>query len=586
MLRRSALIFAAVLLAVGLAAPAFSAETGGKLDDCISIRIGDIIADPGEDISVPVYLSDVTGWGVMAFELEICWCELPAGLLQYVRCRPGEILTNAVGWGPPVCGQCGPNCVDIADAGAFALEGSGVLLYLDFHISANAKPCMCCELWFEEVNLYDPEDPLNVCDSGGEVCIDWCDISGTIMAWYCAYDGCGDLFRTTPLPGVRVHLYQCDEPVATTYTDDAGKFLFECMPPLPIPGEKEVCPYCVEIDYCAVPRGLITAFDAAIVLKYLVCMDDLMCCPIFQCGVWVYPQMVAADVNCTDVITAYDASLILQYVVGLIPAFPCPDMWSWYFALCRNCEHYCPAGFGITGVLKGDVSGYCYRDAPVLTGASPEIELGIPRHFGDYVDVPVSVKDATDIHSAQFEVTYNERDFAVISVETAGPASGFLSAFNADGGSLLVAMASSSSFSGSGDIAVIRLKKKHAPIPTASTRMEMASALLNETAPAIDKKPRDAEIVRFGLGPISPNPFTDDAVIAYSAPSSSGLSIGIYDVNGRLIRALRSGGVSAGTHQVTWDGRDENGARVARGVYFCRMNAGEFSATEKVVLLK
>ena len=261
-------------------------------------------------------------------------------------------------------------------------------------------------------------------------------------------------------------------------------------------------------------------------------------------------------------------------------------MWNWYFALCRNCEHYCPAGFGITGVLKGDVSGYCYRETPILTISSPEIELGIPRHFGDYVDVPVSVKDAVDIHSAQFEVTYNEMDFGVISVETAGPAAGFMSAFNADCGTLLVAMASSSSFTGGGDIAVIRLKKKHTPIPTVSTRLQMTSALLNETAPAINDKPRDAEIVRFGLGPVSPNPFTDNAVIVFSAPSSAGISIGIYDVSGRLVRMLETGVVDGGTHQVTWDGRDDSGARVARGVYFCRMNAGDFSATEKVVLLK
>jgi hypothetical protein len=504
-----------------------------------------------------------------------------------MTCEAGPVIRNATGWGAPVCGPCGPSCISVAAAGTYPLEGSGVLFVLKFHISANAKPCMCCPIWFQNVALYDPEDPLNVCLTDGEVCIDWCDVSGGIEAWYCAYDDCGNPYRTTPLPDVRVHLYQCDEPIATTYTDANGRFLFECLPPLPIPGEKqEICPYCVEIDFCAVPRGWITAFDAAVILKYLVCLDDLMCCPIFQCGAWVYPQMVAADVNCTDVITAYDASLILQYVVGLIPAFPCPDMWSWYFALCRNCEHYCPGGFGITGVLKGDVSGNCYRDVPLLTASSPEIELGIPRHFGDYVDVPIHVKNADNIYSAQFQVDYNSNDFAVIGVETTGPASSFLSAFNAENGSLLVAMASSSSFSGSGDIAVVRLVKKHTPIPTASTRMQMASALLNDTAPTINGKPKDAEIVRFELGPVSPNPFADDAVISYSAPASASLSIGIYDVEGRLVRTLESGQVEAGTHQAVWDGRDDNGARVARGVYFCRMHSGEFSATEKVVLLK
>jgi hypothetical protein len=585
MLRRSGFLLAAVLVAIGFALPAFPAETGGKLDDCIFVDIGDVLANPGEDVAVPIHISNVTGWGVLAFDMEICWCDLPVGLLQYLGCHPGEVMACS-SWPTLMCGPCGPNCVSVTSASATPLEGEGILFSLIFHVSANAKPCMCCPIRFEHVYLYDPEDPLNVCESGGNVCVDWCDVSGRVSAWYCDYDDCDIPYYLRYLEGVRVNLYQCDESIATTYTDPQGYFAFTCLPPLPVPGAKDVCPYCVNLDYCEVPRGLITAFDAALILKYLVCMDDLDCCPIFQCGDWVYPQIVAADVNCTDVVTAYDASLVLQYVVGLLPAFPCPDMWLWYYMLCRNCEHTCPAGFGIVGVLKGDVSGMCYREPPLFTGASPEAELGIPRHFGDYVEVPVSVKNVTDVYSAQFEVDYNARDFSVIEVRAAGPASGFMSAFHAADGKLLIAMASSSSFTGGGDVAIVTFKKKHTPVPVASNRMQMTSAMLNETAPVINSTPRTAEIVRFALGPVSPNPFTEAAVITYSAPGRAGLSIGVYDVNGRLVRTVLSGRVDAGTHQVTWDGRDDAGARVARGVYFCRMNAGEFSATEKVVLLQ
>jgi hypothetical protein len=445
---------------------------------------------------------------------------------------------------------------------------------------------MCCPLRFEHIYLYDPEDPLNVCATGGNVCVDWCDISGTISAWYCDYDDCGIPYYLRYLEGVRVNLYQCDQSIATTYTDANGRFFFNCLPPLPIPGDKEICPYCVELDYCEVPRGLITAFDAALILKYLVCMDNLECCPIFQCGDWVYPQMVAADVNCTDVITAYDASLILQYVVGLLPAFPCPDMWLWYFALCRSCEHTCPGGFGIVGVMKGDVSGMCYREPAALTAVAPEAELGVPRHFGDYVEIPVKVKNVADIYSAQFEVDYNDRDFAVIEVRATGAASSFMSAYNADGGRLLIAMAGSSPFSGGGDVALVTLQKKHAPIPVASARVHMTGALLNESEPVINGDAYKAEIVRLALGPVSPNPFAEEALISFSAPAAANVAIGVYDVHGRLVRTVLSGQVEGGSHQVAWDGRDDAGSRVARGVYFCRMTAGEFSATEKVVLLK
>lgn len=585
MLRRSVLLITAVLIALGLAGPALSGESSGKLHDCIYIDIGDARVNPGDDFDVPVRISDVTGWGVLAFDMEICWCELPAGLLQYMGCRPGEVMIGS-NWPNLMCGPCGTNCISVTSASALPLSGEGVLFWLRFHVSSNAKPCMCCALSFEHVYLYDPEDPLNVCERGGNICIDWCDITGYVAAWYCDYDDCDDPYYLSYLEGVRVNLYQCDESIATTYTDANGYFAFNCLPPLPLPGDKEVCPYCVDIGYCEIPRGLITAFDAALILKYLVCMDDLECCPIFQCGDWVYPQMVAADVNCTGVLTAYDASLILQYTVGLLPAFPCPDMWVWYYALCTNCTHICPSGFGIVGVLKGDVSGMCYRDPQALTAVSPEAELGVPRHFGDYVEIPVHVKNVSDIYSAQFEVDYNDRDFAVIEVRATGPASSFMSAYHAENGKLLVAMASSSSFSGGGDIVMVTLKKKHTPIPTASTRVQMTAALLNESEPVINAEPRSAEIVRFALGPVSPNPFREAAMIAYSTPASARVAIGVYDVNGRLVRTVFSGQVDAGTHQVAWDGRDDAGAKVARGVYFCRMNAGEFSATEKVVLLQ
>ena len=167
-----------------------------------------------------------------------------------------------------------------------------------------------------------------------------------------------------------------------------------------------------------------------------------------------------------------------------------------------------------------------------------------------------------------------------------GLGSGMMTAYNADNGSLLIAMAGSGSFSGSGDIALITLQKKHTPIPVASTRVEIVDALLNESAPTIEDHTYDAEVVRFALGPVSPNPFRESAAISFSAPVSSRVSIDVYDVHGRLVQTVHSGQVDAGTHQVSWDGCDSSGSKVARGVYFCRMSAGEFSATEKMVLLQ
>jgi subtilisin-like proprotein convertase family protein len=84
----------------------------------------------------------------------------------------------------------------------------------------------------------------------------------------------------------------------------------------------------------------------------------------------------------------------------------------------------------------------------------------------------------------------------------------------------------------------------------------------------------------------SPNPFNPVTEIAYGLPSESEVSIKVYDVTGRLVRVLRDGVEPAGYHSVTWDGRDDRGASVASGVYFCRMQSEEFTGSSKLVLLK
>ena len=588
---RAAFLAAAVLLAVSLAVPAFAAESGGQLDDCIHLWIRDMVVRPGEDIDVEVHISNVTGWGVMAFEGKICWCDIPAGLLQYERCRPGPVIRDS-GWNMGACGECEDNCITFAAAGTQPLQGEGVFKILTFHVSANAKPCMCCSLWFDYMYLYDPEQPLNVCLEGGEVCIEHCDVYGMISAWFCYYD-CGRQYYCFPLEGARVHLSECgDGPVATTYTNSKGMFAFECLWPHDDQVLVDDCGYCVEVDYCRMPDAAVTSYDAALILKYLVCMESLTRCPLPGCGSLdesggsVYPQRIAADVNCTGAITAYDASLILQYVVGLLPAFPCPDPWVWISLNCTWCSTNCPARFEIIGIYKGDVSGKSCPDQDAVLPSPAVMKLGIPRHDGDFVEIPVLVQGADEVYSVQFDLEYNHSALTLVDVRTAGLTTGYTSVYNEIGGVLKVAMAGAESFDGQGRVAVVRFAKTGGRIPVASARVAIVDALLNETTPVIEGRTFDAEIVSFGLGPVSPNPFTEGTVIRYTAPRASQVSLAIYNVNGQLVRTVHDGYVEAGTHSVAWDGSDSNGVKVARGVYFCHMNTDGFSATEKVVLLQ
>ncbi|KPJ52526.1 hypothetical protein AMJ39_07625 [candidate division TA06 bacterium DG_24] len=82
-----------------------------------------------------------------------------------------------------------------------------------------------------------------------------------------------------------------------------------------------------------------------------------------------------------------------------------------------------------------------------------------------------------------------------------------------------------------------------------------------------------------------PNPFRGATTISYGVADHRHVTLAIYDIRGALVRRLVSGTLSPGPHQVVWDGRDGRGREVGSGVYFCRLEAGAFRDTRRMVLL-
>lgn len=78
-----------------------------------------------------------------------------------------------------------------------------------------------------------------------------------------------------------------------------------------------------------------------------------------------------------------------------------------------------------------------------------------------------------------------------------------------------------------------------------------------------------------------PNPFNPTTTISYQLPVVSHVTLEIYDILGREIAALVDERKSPGTYKVKFDG-----SRFASGVYFCRMTAGSYVLTRKLLLLK
>jgi len=79
----------------------------------------------------------------------------------------------------------------------------------------------------------------------------------------------------------------------------------------------------------------------------------------------------------------------------------------------------------------------------------------------------------------------------------------------------------------------------------------------------------------------SPNPFNPSTVLRFNLQNADLVNLGVYDVRGNLVAQLIDGWCEAGAQEVTFDG-----SKLTSGVYLYRLQAGEFSASGKVVLMK
>ena len=84
----------------------------------------------------------------------------------------------------------------------------------------------------------------------------------------------------------------------------------------------------------------------------------------------------------------------------------------------------------------------------------------------------------------------------------------------------------------------------------------------------------------------SPNPFNPSAVLRFALPQASHVRLAIYDLRGELVTVLENADRPAGNYELRWDGRDRQGASVASGTYFARLQTEFANSALKLVLTK
>jgi len=294
--------------------------------------------------------------------------------------------------------------------------------------------------------------------------------------------------------------------------------------------------------------GDITALDASLVLRVVVGLlqlDDLQ-----------YPclTLANADVSENGAVTAYDGALILQCAVGLItlPLQPAP--------------------------APGDRIQNYY------------VSLGESQKHGGRFIVPVIVDDASGVLSGELTLNYDSALMKPVGASSTYLTKGYSVFTNPTDGQLRVTFAGTNSLSGGGSL--VNLEFETLDDVFSKLPLTLAKVQINEKGITTIK----SELVRIipdkmALLQNFPNPFNPETWLPYQLSKSNDVQIRIFNISGQLVRTLSPGyqraGIYADKNQAAyWDGRNDTGERISSGVYFYTIQAGDFSATRKMLIAK
>lgn len=287
----------------------------------------------------------------------------------------------------------------------------------------------------------------------------------------------------------------------------------------------------VDINY------VVQAYDASLVLQHKVGLITLTGDPL-----------ELADVSGDAVVSAYDAAFILQYSVGLITEFPVES-----------------------GSPKAIVSyGKLNWTKPTAIENSEMMLL------------PISLSaDASNVYSVEFTVNIDPTLVEIDEVKSQLPED-WIMVSNAADGKLSVAMAGLTPLSG-GEIATVTLRMLDEKAGTVIT----GEASVNENrSQALEQLEIRQVPTEFALDHNYPNPFNPATNIRFQLAKDGKVSITVYNILGNKVRTLVNENKTAGYYTVQWNGMNDAGHILPSGTYIYQINAGSFTATKKMLLMK
>ncbi len=257
------------------------------------------------------------------------------------------------------------------------------------------------------------------------------------------------------------------------------------------------------------------------------------------------------------------------------------------------------------GIIRGDVNGSF--GAPIRKSAETSnglaVTLSAPKLVAEeqfICTIEVSTADHA-YNSFDLTLTYDAAAIRVtgVTLENLLAPKAWMVDWHATGSGILRVAGFSTTdavIKGRGGLVTIQATLAPPPKEGESLRVDVPLALLGYNGKEIAAPAAGGNLKfvaslpqQYALEQNYPNPFLRQTprastTIKYALPEASAVSLRIYDVLGNLVRTLVDKPQNAGLHTAVWNGRNDDNAPVAKGIFFYQLQAGTFVKTNKLVL--
>jgi hypothetical protein len=309
------------------------------------------------------------------------------------------------------------------------------------------------------------------------------------------------------------------------------------------------------------------------------------------------------DVNGSGGVTAYDAALILQSTVRGQTVFPIYQAASEVSEQLASYGHKCDVVVAMADMNgNGNISSYdaalALREAaglttnlaPPLNSGPRRCRLNVDNYDDGKLEISIGMDDMDDIYSADVVMTYDSQALKVADVGRTISTSEWLSEQGTESGKLRISLAGASQPITDGLLVTVSfdVDGNDLSLRDAIKQLNIAEFRLNDgmLAATIENLPK-----AFALLQNYPNPFNPETWIPYQLSEPADVTIGIYSINGQMVRQLVLGSKMPGhyidkSRAAYWDGRNESGERVSSGVYFYQLQTGRESSVKKMIVVR